>query len=127
VFDLFIFTAQIISSVILLYFGVKIFKVTGGYRTTYGRFTYHMLIIGICFTLLSITGTLKYLRPSSTPLINSIEVIYSLLLCYSFLIAGLELMASNKKAKKTNATIPHTDTFNGHSKGIIPRQVNSLQ
>ena len=125
-FDLLIYAAQIISSAVLLYFGVKIFKITGGYKTTYGRFTYHMLIIGICFTLLSITGTLKYLRPSSTPLINSIEVIYSLLLCYSFLIAGLELMASNKKVQKTNAT-SRIDTFNGHSKGIIPRQVHALQ
>ena len=125
--DLALYSAQIISSIILLNFGVRIFKLAGGYRTTYGRFTYHVLIIGICFTLVSFTSTLRYLRPSFTPLLNSVEVVYSLLLSYSFLIAGLELMASQKKTNEVDIKRQRVDAFKGHLRGIVPHHIKTMQ
>ena len=126
-YDLLIYIAQILSSIILLNFGVRIFKMTGGYKTTYGRFTYHMLIIGMCFTLLSITNTITYLFPLTAAVVYSMDVIYSLLLSYSFLIAGLELMSSYKKPQNENAIGHDNKTFRGHMKGIIPRHVNTFK
>ena len=121
--DQFFYAIQIAFSVILLYYGRNAFKMAGGYTTTYGRFTYHILIIATCFTLISVTGMIRYMMPGITPLLNSVEVVYSLLLSYSFLIAGLELYSSQKKTMTRDQNTGSSNTFKGHMKGVIPRQI----